>query len=226
MEVKKNPKADLKNRQWMFFFAALTVTLSLVLTAFEWKSYDDVAILDLGTIEDDFDDILDIPPTEQPPPPPPVIELPQIVEVPDEEEIEEDPDINLDVEIDATTEIPDIIQEYEEIPEEKVEKIFDIVEDKPSFPGGQNAMYKFLGKGMDYPSKARRMGIEGKVFVQFVVNTDGSVSDVKVIKGIGAGCDEEAARVINSMPKWTPGKQRGVPVKVRMFIPVYFKLNN
>ncbi|MEL6558170.1 MAG: TonB family protein [Bacteroidota bacterium] len=226
MEVKKNPKADLRNRRWMFFFAALTVSLSIVLTAFEWKSYDEVAMLDLGTVQDDFDDILDIPPTEQPPPEPPVVELPQIIEVPDEEEIEEELDINLDVEIDETTVIEDIITDFEPIEEEKIEKIFDIVEDKPQFPGGEGAMYKYLNKGMDYPSQARRMGIEGRVFVQFVVNADGSISDVQSIKGIGAGCDEEAARVIKSMPKWNPGRQRGVPVKVRMIIPVYFKLNN
>lgn len=226
MEAKKNPKADLKNRRWMFFFAALTVSLSLVLTAFEWKSYDDVAMLDLGSVQDDFDDILDIPLTEQPPPTPPAIELPQIIEVPDEEIIEDDIEINLDVEIDESTVIEDIETNFVEIEPEEVEKIFDIVEDKPQFPGGDGAMYKYLGKGIDYPSQARRMGIEGRVFVQFVINADGSVTDVKSIKGIGAGCDEEAARVIKSMPKWNPGKQRGVPVKVRMVIPVYFKLNN
>ena len=226
MEVKKNPQADLRKRRWMFFFAAMTISLSVVLTAFEWKSYEETGLLDLGTVDDDFDDILEIPPTEQPPPPPPVVELPQIVEVPDEEEIEEDLEIDLDVEIDETTVIEDIVDTFEEPEEEVVEKIFDIVEEKPQFPGGTAAMYKFLGRGIDYPSTARRMGIEGKVFIQFVVNKDGSVSDVQVIKGIGAGCDEEAARVIKSMPKWSPGKQRGNPVKVRMFMPVNFKLSN
>ncbi|MGB3465898.1 MAG: energy transducer TonB [Cyclobacteriaceae bacterium] len=225
MEPKKNPKADLRQRRWMFFFAAMTVTLSLTLTAFEWKSFDDTIVMDLGDLQDDFDDIIDIPLTEQPPPPPPKIELPQIVEVPDEVELEEE-DFEIDVEVDETTVIEDIIIDAEPIEEEVITKIFDIVEDKPQFPGGDGAMYKFLGKGIDYPSQARRMGIEGRVFVQFVVNPDGSVTDVKSIKGIGAGCDIEAARVIKSMPKWSPGKQRGVPVKVRMVIPVYFKLNN
>jgi len=216
MEVKKNPKADLRN---------LTVSLSLVLTAFEWKSYEDAALLDLGSVEDDFEDIMDIPPTEQPPPPPPVVQLPEIIEVPDEEEIEEEIEVDLDVEITEETVIEDII--FEEAPEEEeVEEIFDIVEERAQFPGGTKAMYSFLGRGIDYPSSARRMGIEGKVYVQFVVSKDGSISNVNVIKGIGAGCDEEAARVITSMPKWTPGKQRGVPVKSRMIIPVHFKLSN
>ena len=226
MEIKKNPGADLRKRRTMFFFAALTVTLSLVLTAFEWKTYGDSAMVDLGQLNDDFEDIMDVPLTEQPPPPPPKVELPQIVEVPNEVEVEEELEINLDVEIDENTVIDDIVDTFEEPEAEKVDVIFDIVEDKPEFPGGDAAMYKFLGKSIDYPSTARRMGIDGRVFVQFVIEKDGSVSNVQTIKGIGAGCDEEAARVIKGMPKWTPGKQRGVPVKVRMIIPVFFKLNN
>lgn len=226
MEIKKNPGADLRKRRTMFFFAALTVTLSLVLTAFEWKSYEDGGLVDLGTLDENFEDIVDIPLTEQPPPPPPKVELPQIVEVPDEVEIEEEIDIDLDVEMDENTIIDDIVDTFAEPEEEVTEQIFDIVEDKPQFPGGNEAMYKYLGRSIDYPSTARRMGIDGRVFVQFVIEKDGTVSNVQTIKGIGAGCDEEASRVIKKMPKWTPGKQRGVPVKVRMIIPVFFKLNN
>ncbi len=225
MELKKNPKADLNKKWWLFYFIGLTVTLGVVLTAFEYKSYDDSGLVDLGSVDDDFEDILDIPPTEQPPPPPPPVQLPEIIEVPDEEEIEEEIEVDLDVEVTEETVVEDIV--FEEAPEEEeVDEIFTIVEDKPGFPGGDGAMYKYLGKNIDYPSQARRMGIEGRVFVQFVVNKDGSISDVKSIKGIGAGCDEEAARVIKSMPKWKPGKQRGRPVKVRMVLPVFFKLNN
>jgi protein TonB len=84
--------------------------------------------------------------------------------------------------------------------------------------------YKYVSKNIEYPKQARRMGIEGKVFVQFVVDKDGSLSDVKVIKGIGAGCDEEAIRVLKESPKWTPGKQRGRPVRVRMSLPIFFKI--
>ncbi len=223
MELKKNPKADLGRKRWMFFFIGTTLTLSLVLSAFEWKSYDDIMVMDLGELDDNFEDILDIPLTEQPPPPPPVIEQPVIKVVEDEVEVE-DIDIEIDVDIDEETVITDIVFE-EEPEEEKVDEIFTIVEDKPSFPGGDKEMFKFLNKNVDYPSKARRMGITGRVFVQFVVDRDGSVTDVKAIKGIGAGCDEEAVRAIKSMPKWKPGRQRGVPVKVKMTWPVYFKLN-
>ena len=116
---------------------------------------------------------------------------------------------------------------FEEAPEEEVvDEIFDIVEDQPEFPGGIAAFYKYVGKNMNYPKQARRMGIEGKVYVQFIVDKDGSVTNVRAVKGIGAGCDEEAERVLKSSPKFKPGKQRGRPVKVRMMMPIIFKLNN
>ena len=224
MEPKKNPKADLDRKTGMFFNIGLAVSLALVLTAFEWRSYDDGNLVDLGQLDDDFEDIMEIPPTEQPPPPPPKIQLPQIIEIPDEEEIEEEIEVDLDVEITEETVIEDLV--FEEAPEEEVaDEIFDIVEDQPTPPGGMSAFYKFVGKSMKYPNQARRMGIEGRVFVQFVVDKDGTLTEIKAVKGIGAGCDEEAVRVLKSAPKWKPGKQRGRPVKVRMILPITFKLS-
>ena len=114
---------------------------------------------------------------------------------------------------------------FEEAPEEEeVDEIFTIVEDQPTPSGGMSAFYQYVAKKLKYPAQARRMGIEGKVFVQFVVDKDGSLTEVKAVKGIGAGCDEEAVRVINGAPKWKPGKQRGRAVKVRMILPITFKL--
>ena len=100
------------------------------------------------------------------------------------------------------------------------------MEDQPGFPGGMPAFYEYVSKNLKYPNQARRMGIEGRVFVQFVVGKNGSITDVTAIKGIGAGCDEEAVRVIKSSPNWSPGKQRGKPVKVRMILPITFKLGS
>jgi len=105
-----------------------------------------------------------------------------------------------------------------------VDEIFDIVEDQPTPPGGMQAFYKYVSKSMKYPKQARRMGVEGRVFVQFVVDKNGQLTEVKAIKGIGAGCDEEAVRVLKQAAKWKPGKQRGRPVKVRMILPITFKL--
>lgn len=209
----------------MLLNIGFTVSLLLVIAAFEWRTYDDSGLVDLGQVEDDFEDIMEIPPTEQPPPPPPKIQLPEIVEVPDEEEIEEEIEVELDVEVTEETVIEDIV--FEEAPEEEVvEEVFTIVEDQPEFPGGMAAFYKFVGDNMNYPSQARRMGIEGRVYVQFVVDKDGTVTEVKAVKGIGAGCDEEAERVLRTAPKFKPGKQRGRPVKVRMVLPIIFKLSN
>ncbi|WP_348646758.1 TonB family protein [Flammeovirga sp. SubArs3] len=108
--------------------------------------------------------------------------------------------------------------------EEVVEEIFEIVEDPAAYPGGMGQFYKWVGQNMKYPSQAKRMGVEGKVYVQFVVDKDGSLTDVRVVRGIGAGCDEEAVRVIRKAPKWKPGTQRGRKVKQRMVLPISFKL--
>lgn len=225
MIEKKNPEADLSKKSGMFLSIGLVISLSLAIMAFEWKFYDEGSLVDLGQVDDNFEDMMDIPPTQQPPPPPPVIQQPEIVEVPDEEEIEQEIEVNLDIEITETTVIEDII--FEEAPEEeKADEIFTIVEDQPSFQGGGNAAFlKWVGKNLKYPSQAQRMGIEGKVYVQFVIEKDGSVTDVQAIKGIGGGADEEAVRVIKSAPKWSPGMQRGRPVRVRMILPISFQLN-
>ena len=140
MEIKKHPEADLERRSGLFLNIGLCVSLLLVITAFEWKFYDRGAAMDLGTIEDDFEDLMEIPPTEQPPPPPPVIQQPEIIEVPDEEEIEEEIEIEIDVEITEETVIEEIV--FEEAPEEEeVDEIFTIVEDQPQPPGGMGAFY-------------------------------------------------------------------------------------
>jgi protein TonB len=223
MEAKKNPKVDLNNKTGLFLNIGLVISLIAVITAFEWKFYDEGELMDLGQVDDQFEDVMEIPPTEQPPPPPPKIQQPEIIEVPDEEEIEEEIEVDLDVEITEETVVEDIVFE-EPVEEEVAEEIFTIVEDQPEPKGGMAAFYEYVSKNLKYPAQARRMGIEGKVFVEFVVDKDGSITNVKAIKGIGAGCDEEAKRVISEAPKWSPGKQRGRPVKVRMILPITFKL--
>lgn len=224
MEAKKTDNASLSKKTGYFFNIGLFATMCLVVLAFEWRNYDDGGLVDLGQVSDDFEELLEIPPTEQPPPPPPKIQQPEIIEVPDEEEIEEEIEVDLDVEITEETVIEEII--VEEAPEEEVaDEIFQIVENPAQFPGGIGAFYKWVGSKMKYPAQARRMGIEGKVYVQFVVDKDGSITEVQAVKGIGAGCDEEAVRVLQSSPKWSPPKQRGKAVKQRMIVPINFKLS-
>ena len=117
------------------------------------------------------------------------------------------------------------IDAFEKMPDEEVDHIWQIVEETPTPMGGLSAFYKYLSKNLQYPAQARRMGIEGRVFMVFVVEKDGSLTDIQVLKGIGAGCDEESVRVLKDAPKWKPGKQRGNPVRVRFTFPIVFKLN-
>ncbi len=222
--MKKKPEADLRKKSGMLFNLGLVCSLSMTIIAFEWRHYEDGDLINLGNLDDNFEEIMEIPPTEQPPPPPPVIQQPEIIEVPDEEEIEQEIEVDLDVEITEETAIEEIIVS-DEPEEEEADEIFYIVEEQAEPYGGINAFYEFFKKHVNYPPQARRMNIEGKVYVQFVVDTDGTLTDIKVSKGIGAGCDQEAVRILKKHPKWKPGKQRGKPVKVRMTIPIIFRLH-
>jgi protein TonB len=226
MEQKKTPRADLENKKIIFTEIGLILALAVALFAFEWKSYDK-SIQDLGTrqAEDIPEEIIPI--TEQklkPPPPPPPKQVVQISVVEDDVEVEDD--INIDVEADQNTEVEEyiapVMSQEEESEEER--QIFMVVESMPEFPGGEASLYKFLAENIKYPQMAKESGIQGRVFVTFVVERDGSVTDVRVLRGIGGGCDEEAIRVVKNMPKWSPGKQRGKPVRVQYNLPVKFTL--
>ncbi|MEK6780803.1 MAG: energy transducer TonB [Bacteroidota bacterium] len=222
MEIKKTEKADLERKSSFFFSIGLLIALSLVVMAFEWKQYDETLAELVGKNTNTFEEMLEVPPTDLPPPPPPQIQAPVIIEVPDETKIEEELDIKFDVEASEETKVQEVVVVEEA--KEEVDEIFTIVEEPASPKGGMPAFYKYVGDKVKYPAQARRMGIEGKVFVQFVVGKDGSIGEVQVVKGIGAGCDEEATRIVQGSPAWTPGKQRGKAVKQRMVLPITFKL--
>lgn len=227
MKPKKTDKADLTRKSWLFFNIGLLATMITVVLAFSYKEYDDPNVDEIVQSDAIFEDIPEIPPTQQLPPPPPQIKQPQIVEVPDEKEIVEDIPLDFDNEITQETKIEVVTIQPQEVVREETNEIFLVVEESASPVGGMSAFYEYVGKKMQgkYPAQARRMGIEGRVFVEFVVNKDGSLTDVKAIKGIGAGCDELAEQVIREAPKWNPGKQRGKPVRQRMVLPIVFKLN-
>lgn len=223
MEAKKTDKADLTKKSSFFFSIGLLATMALVLTAFEWKQQDENLVNLQGKNTNIFEEMIEVPPTEQPPPPAPIIQQPQIVEVPDTEEIKEDLNIKFDVEVTEETKVEEVVV-APVVEEENVDEIFSVVEETAEPKGGMPAFYKYVGEKIKYPAQARRMGVEGRVFVEFVVNRDGSIVDVRAIKGIGAGCDEEAVRIVQSAPAWKPGKQRGKPVRQKMVIPIIFKL--
>lgn len=226
MEPKKTEKADLTRKSWLFFNIGLLLTMLLMVRAFTYKQYDDTDLQELARNQNAFEEILEVPPTEQPPPPPPKMQQIQIIEVPDEEVIEQEIEIP-DVEITEETKVEVITIQPQEIEKEDPNEIFLVVEETAAPIGGMSAFYEYVGKKMQgkYPAQARRMGIEGRVFVEFVVERDGSLTDVKAIKGIGAGCDELAEQVVRDAPKWKPGKQRGKAVRQKMVLPIMFKLN-
>lgn len=224
MEAKKTENADLNKKSSFFFSIGLLVTMALTFMAFEWKQYDDSLVNLQGKTTNVFEEMIEVPPTEQPPPAAPIIQQPQIIEVPDEEEIKEDLNLKFDVEVTEETKVEEVVVAAAAEEKENVDEIFSVVEESAAPNGGMPAFYKYVGDKMKYPNQAKRMGVEGRVFVEFVVNRDGSIVDVKAIKGIGAGCDEEAVRVVQSAPPWKPGKQRGKPVRQKMVIPIIFKL--
>lgn len=186
-----------------------------------------------------YTDLSAPPPIDKPKPPPPQIQLPKlqkvikfvppkvvkeevVEEVPTIEEIKQNEVAAVEVEGDAQVVFEEPVAE---VVVEDENKIFMVVEQQPEFEGGYEAMMNFIRKNMRYPASARRMGIDGTVYVSFVVGKDGVINDVKVLRGISADCDKEAVRVVQAMPPWKPGKQNGKPVFVRFNLPIKFKLN-
>ena len=227
MELKKNPKADLEKRRGLYLEIGLVVILAAVLVAFEVKSYDsdEEEAFQREVIEEVEEQILPTDIQEPPPPPPP--ETPEVTTllevVSDDQEIKNELVVNAEVNEDTKNiEIAPVQIEEEE--DETETQIFTVVENEPEFPGGMEALYKYLAQNIKYPQLARDNGITGKVYVTFVVERDGSIANPKVLRDIGGGCGAEAIRVVKSMPKWTPGKQRGKAVRVQFNLPVNFNL--
>ena len=225
MEEKKSPKANLENKKLMFMQIGMIISLLIAWLAFEHKSYDkreiDPSLLRQTEVVEE--EMVEITKQEE--------QKPQPVEVPKQttqlEIVQDDVEVE-DIEINAEVDQQEVIEEYVpvEVEEEEVQEqeIFQIVEEMPAYPGGEQKLMEFIAKGIKYPQIARETGIQGRVFVGFVIEPDGSVSNVKVLRGIGGGCDEEAMRVVKGMPKWKPGKQRGKAVRVSYMLPVNFKL--
>jgi len=225
-EPKKTDKADLEKKRPLIFSISLVITMSLLVLAFEYKQYDNTKIELVSRSTMESEEIIEIPPTDIPPPPPPAtVVQPQIVEVPDEEEIKDEIKVEFDVEVTEQTKVVEFaVFERPVIEKEDPEEIFLVVEQTAVPKGGMEAFYKYVNERLKYPAQARRMQIQGRVFIEFVVDRDGSITNVIVVKGIGAGCDEEAQRIVQGSPPWAPGKQRGKPVRQRMVLPITFKL--
>ena len=227
MEIKKSPKADLESKKLTFTLIGLVVTLCVVWRVFEYKSYDKQSLDGLQVaVEVIEEEMVEITKQEQPKVQPPQPK-PQVTQI---EIVEDDVEVEDEIEINAEVDQNEVIEEYEftppEIEEEEIveAEIFKVVEEMPEFPGGAAKLMEYIQKNIKYPMMARESDIQGRVFVNFVVEPDGSISNVTVMRGIGGGCDEEAVRVVNSMPNWKPGKQRGSAVRCAYTVPIIFKL--
>ncbi|KWW31992.1 MAG: periplasmic protein TonB [bacterium P3] len=228
MELKKSPKADLERKKGIYLEIGLVVALIITLVAFNIKSYDIEEIeISQRTAENVVDEVFFQTAEDTPPPPEP--EQPEVatelVVVENDAEIKNELGI-IDASDDANKaqeEFVPVVIEEEVVVEE--EEIFQVVEEDPEFPGGMEALYKYLGESIKYPTLAKENNIEGKVYVTFVVEKDGSIANPRILRDIGGGCGQEAIRVVKSMPKWKAGKQRGKNVRVQFNLPVSFKLN-
>ena len=225
MQLKKSPKASLEDKKLVYVLMGLVLVLSICYVAFEWTEQEVTkyeVTEDLAFIDEEIDIQQTTQETPPPPPPAPIQEVEVLNVVEDDVEVEEI-EINTEDDKDVEVVIAPPVEVKEE--EEEEEVIFMVVESMPEFPGGQQALFKFLAENVKYPVIAQENGIQGRVICQFVVNRDGSIVDVVAVRSSGdASLDKEAIRVIKSMPKWKPGKQRGKPVRVKYTVPVNFRL--
>ena len=233
MQIKKNPKADLTKNSNLYFAIGLAVILFISWRAIEWKTYDRSGYgYESLNIEDDDDE--EIPITEQiktPPPPPPPPPAPEIIEVvEDEEEIEETIIESTETDQEEIVEIVEVEEEFED-----VDVPFAVIEDVPIYPGCervakskrrdcfQEQINKHIRKNFRYPEIAQEMGIQGRVYVNFVIDKDGSITSIRM-RGPDKNLEKEAQRIISKLPRMTPGKQRGRAVRVPFSIPITFRL--
>ena len=228
MEIKKTEKANLENKKLLFVEIGLVISLAITFFAFEWTSKE----TKVSTLEDTADVVLEeeiIPITQETPPPPPAApKIPilsdQIDIVDDEIELEDDMFMNLEDDASLGVEIMDYVEVEEEVVEEEAIP-FQLVEEKPSFQGGDaNQFSKWVNQRLVYPEIAKENGVQGRVTLQFTVEKDGSVTKVKVLRGVDPSLDKEAVRVVSQSPKWKPGKQRDRAVPVTYTFPVIFQL--
>ena len=228
MEIKKTEKASLENKKLLFVEIGLVVSLAITLFAFEWTSTETETALLEDTTEILIEEEIISTQMETPPPPPEAPKIPvlsdQIDIVDDEIELEDDLFMNLEDDANLGVEIMDYVEVEEEVVEEEAIP-FQLVEEKPSFQGGDaNQFSKWVNQRLVYPEIAKENGVQGRVTLQFTVEKDGSVTKVKVLRGVDPSLDKEAVRVVSMSPKWKPGKQRDRAVPVTYTFPVIFQL--
>jgi len=227
MEIKKSPKADLEGKKTTWLLIGYVLILAVLFVSFEWTERDKQVTTDTGIVEPIFEEEM-VPITEQEevkqaPPPPEAPKVEEVLKIVENDAQVEESTIQSSEETGQAVDVKYVPVEVEEEPVEE-EQIFQVVEEMPEFPGGMAECLKFLAKNIKYPTIAQENGVQGRVIVQFVVNSDGTIVDPVVMRSVDPYLDKEALRVIKMMPKWKPGKQRGKAVRVKYTVPVTFKL--
>ncbi|MBQ8449690.1 MAG: energy transducer TonB [Bacteroidaceae bacterium] len=228
MEQKKSQSANLETRKTTWLLLGYIMVFAVLFAAFEWtateKKHTGEIIQQGILLEEEIMVPITLPEKKVVPPPPQAKQITEILEiVEDDAEIEESEIMS----VEDQGEVVEINEDANIVVEEVVEEeqIYQVVEQQPEFPGGMQALMKFLRDNIQYPRISRENNSQGKTYVNFVVNTDGSIQDVEVMKSSGdVYLDKEALRVVKTMPKWNPGKQAGKAVRVRFTLPVSFRL--
>lgn len=225
MKTKKSKKADLESKRKLFFLIGLLFSLAIVLAAFEWKSpVEKIMIFDDLKIDAPDDEMMPITrEKEEKKETLPVQKVFDFKLVTDETDIDDDPDF---FESDITPDEAVDVKMYIPQTEEKTDDIPTVwfADEMPEFPGGELALRKFVAQSIKYPVIAQESGIEGKVIVTFIINTNGEVTDVRIFRGVNSSLDNEALRVVRKLPRWKPGKQNGKAVRVNYNVPINFVL--
>jgi protein TonB len=234
MEPKKSPEADLEKSRGVFLQFGIVLALLLSIFLIEYKTYDE-SIANLGELEVQMDDeIIPITQREVAPPPPPPPPPPEVIEVVED-------DVELEDELEMQTTETDMMEEVEviEMEEEVSDEVlsFAVVESVPIFPGCEDAkdnderkacfqqkVLIFVSKNFEFPEMAKEMGIQGRVYVNFVIEKNGSITNVEIVRGVDPLLDDEAVRVVKKLPKLIPAKQRGKPVRMSFTLPINAKL--
>lgn len=225
MEIKKNPNVEVEKQRIPLVLLGLFLSSVFVLMAFSYRSGDGIA----GSGADDSkskDVEFELNELDEPPPPDEIIppDMPEVPPPPTDDVNEVDDEDDQTVVSIAPPDVPPPPITTAP-PPPPVDEIFEVVEEEPTFPGGEEAMQKFIKSNIKYPEISIQMGDQGKVFVRFVVEKDGSITNVSIARGVSPELDKEALRVVKSMPGWQPGKQRGRSVRTYVVIPINFKLS-
>jgi len=228
MEIKKSERADLERGKSTSLLIGFVMALAVMFVALEWTQReveDNSEIYSARDVSLNEEMVpITLPEKKTVPPPPAAVTQSDILEI-----VDDDADIEEDIMASTEDQVEwvdlDEIDYVEVEPEPEDEEVFMVVEDSPEFPGGVQALLDYLRKNIKYPAICRENNIQGRVLVSFVVNKDGAIVEPEIVKSVNPSLDKEALRVISGMPNWTPGKQRGKPVRVKYTVPVNFRLN-